>query len=119
MDDVVNLPGLAKPQDALKKPRKPRPSEIAAKAAKTKKKTRKTAKPKAKKKSKPAKVKRPKVVKTKREPGKPKVRPAAIARSERLDFRLTRAEKIKVLAVSKKTRRTITSLFLEAIEKIK
>ena len=50
---------------------------------------------------------------------KPKKRKAdAVARSERLDMRLTKAEKAKVVARAKKTRRTVTSLVIEAIEKI-
>jgi hypothetical protein len=42
-----------------------------------------------------------------------------VARSERLDMRLTKAEKTKIIAKAKKTRRTVTSLVIEAIEKIK
>jgi hypothetical protein len=41
------------------------------------------------------------------------------ARTERLDMRLTKAQKAKIEAKSKKTRRTVTSLVIEAIEKIR
>lgn len=41
------------------------------------------------------------------------------ARNERLDMRLTKAEKARVVAKAKKLRRTITSVVLEAVEKIK
>ena len=50
---------------------------------------------------------------------KPKPSPFFCARSERLDMRLTKAEKAKIIAKAKKTRRTVTSLVIEAIEKIK
>ena len=50
---------------------------------------------------------------------KPKAKVSAATRSERLDMRLTKAEKAKVVAKAKKTRRTVTSLVIEAIEKIK
>lgn len=56
------------------------------------------------KKRKPAKVRKPK---------------AGTARPERLDMRLTKAEKAKINAKAKKTRRTVTSLVIEAIEKIR
>jgi hypothetical protein len=68
-----------------------------------------TPKPKRKKAAKPAK-KAKKAAKAKS---------AACVRSERLDMRLTRAEKVRVHAKAKKLRRTITSVVLEAIEKIK
>jgi hypothetical protein len=93
------------------------------------KKPKKRAKPKAKKKAKrpakpktKAKAKKRKVVKAK---SKKKTTQratklnAAIARPERLDMRLTKAQKAKVYAKAKKTRRTITSLVIEAIEKIR
>ena len=74
---------------------------------------------------------KPKVVKPKKTTRKPKlkVKPkskanakpkaSAVVRSERLDMRLTKAEKAKILARAKKTRRTVTSLVIEAIEKIR
>lgn len=43
----------------------------------------------------------------------------AVVRSERLDMRLTKPEKAKIIAKAKKTRRTVTSLVIEAIEKIR
>ena len=64
-------------------------------------------------------IKKKKVVKTKRKPGKPKVKPAATARPARLDLRLTVAEKAKLMAKAKKSRRTVTSVVLEMIEKLK
>lgn len=76
-------------------------------------KAKKRAKPKAKKKAKqPAKAKKRKVVKS-----KPKK--VAGVRTERLDMRLTKAQKAKIDAKAKKTRRTVTSLVIEAIEKIR
>lgn len=115
MDALTNPEGpgidpLAKPKAVkpkVKKPAKAKPRK-ASKPAKSKKKAVKKA----------AKVKRPKV-KTKRKPGKPKVKPAPNARSMRLDMRLTKAEKAKVIARAKKLRRTVTSIIIEAIEKIK
>lgn len=41
------------------------------------------------------------------------------ARSERLDMRLTKAQKAKIDAKAKKTKRTVTSLVTEAIDKIR
>lgn len=98
---------------------------------------KKAAKPKAKKaKRKPAKkavkATRPKATaKVKRKPAK-KVKHSKVKRlknvkrkatvperSERLDMRLTKAEKAKVNAKAKKLRRTVTSIVIEAIEKIK
>lgn len=73
----------------------------AKKAKKTAKKARKVTKTKAKK-----SAKRPKVM-------------AAVARSERLDLRLSKPEKAKVTAKAQKLRRTVTSIVIEAIEKIK
>ncbi len=77
-----------------------------------------------KSKKRPAKSKAKKT--TKRKAAKPKKksakRPAkskAIVRSERLDMRLTKAEKTRINAKAKKTRRTVTSLVIEAIEKIR
>lgn len=97
-----------------KVPRKPRPSELAAKAKK--------AKPKAKKKpaKKAAKAKRPKAKLAKRKPGKAKPKVSAgVVRTERLDLRLLPKEKAKLLAKAKTTRRTVTSVVQEMIEKLK
>jgi hypothetical protein len=69
-----------------------------------------------------AKAKPKPKVKAKRKPKKKAVRKpkaGAVVRSERLDMRLTKAEKAKINARAKKTRRTVTSLVIEAIEKIK
>jgi len=54
-----------------------------------------------------------------RKPKAKKRKADTVARSERLDMRLTKAEKTKIIAKAKKTRRTVTSLVIEAIEKIK
>ena len=94
-----------------KAPRKPRPSEIAAKkakAAKKKKPAAKKTKPKAKPKAKrkPAKSKR-------KAPG------PGVIRTERLDLRLTKQEKAKIMAWSRKTKRTVTSVIMEAVHKVK
>lgn len=119
--------------DTPKVPRKPRPSEIAAKKAKAAKK-KKPAKRKAKKsaKRKPsakAGVRKGarKVLKARaaaRKPAKRKAKKSAkastgVIRTQRLDIRLTKGEKVKVLAKAKKLRRTLTSLVIEAIEKLR
>lgn len=52
---------------------------------------------------------------------KPKAKKAAavVTRPERLDLRLTKGEKAKLAAKAKATRRTITSVVQELIEKMK
>ena len=108
---------------AKKPPRKPRPSEIAAKKAKAAK--SKKAKPakKAVKKSgakKKAKARKPK--KTARSARKRVLKAAKAAgpyRCLRLDMRITRADKARVKAKAKALKRTITSIVLEAVAKIK
>lgn len=77
-----------------------------------KSKGKKPSKPKPKKKTKPAKSKTKKT--PKRNPW-----PIPVVRSERLDMRLSKAEKAKINAKAKKTKRTVTSLVLEAIGKIR
>lgn len=72
-------------------------------AAKRKPAPKKTAKPKAKKAAKP----------------KAKKAAAVVTRPERLDLRLTKGEKAKLSAKAKATRRTITSVVQELIEKMK
>lgn len=94
----------------LKEPRKPRPSEIAAKKAKAAK--LKAKKKPAKKKTKPKVAKR----KTKAKARKPA---AVVARPARIDLRLTKTEKAKLTAKAKATRRTITSVVAELIEKMR
>jgi hypothetical protein len=93
----------------------------------------KKSKPKAKKRPKPkkkakqsAKAKKPKVGAgtKKRKVVKSKFKKAVHklngdARTERLDMRLTKVQKAKIDAKAKKTRRTVTSLVIEAIEKIR
>jgi hypothetical protein len=99
--------------------------------AKSKPEAKKRPKPKKKAKQ-PAKAKKPKatagtkkrkVVKSKPKKTAPrravKYKLNGDARSERLDMRLTKAQKAKIDAKAKKTRRTVTSLVIEAIEKIR
>lgn len=95
-------PATAAGPAVKKPPRKPRPSEIAAKKAKA---AKKKTKPKAKR-SKPAK-------------GKKKAPGPGVIRTERLDLRLTKQEKAKIMARSRKTKRTVTSVVMEAIHKVK
>lgn len=90
------------PPPVKKKPRKPRPSEIAAKKAKAKKKAVKKSKPKAK-----------------RKPGKPKSPKTSAAVYERLDLRVSRKLKLKLMAKVKSSRRTITSIISELLEKMR
>lgn len=111
MDDLSAPQPSGSELEPAKKPRKPRPSEIAAK--KEKKAAKKPAKPKKAKKPAPKK-------KAAKKSKRPKVKTmAAVARSERLDMRLTKGEKSKVHAKAQKLRRTVTSIVIEAIEKIK
>lgn len=114
ISESVILADTARPMK--KPPRKPRPSEIAAKKAREK----------LKKKAKAAKfkkaVRKKKVVKKPTRPKKkvkrkPKSRPVVV--THRLDIRMTKAQRTKIETKAKKLRRTITSLVLEAIEKIK
>lgn len=72
----------------------------------SKPKKRKAAKPKKKVKFKPKKRKAKKSA------------PVAV-RTERLDMRLTKAQKAKIDAKAKKTKRTVTSIVYEAIDKIR
>lgn len=92
-------------------------SKAAKKAFPAKPKVVKPAKPKAKKKAvKPAKKAKP----AKKTVKKSKAKPAStVVRSERLDMRLSKGEKAKLVAKAKKLRRTVTSIVYEAIEKIK
>jgi hypothetical protein len=112
---IVNRTGLQTMdpvEDTTKPPApaKPKPK----KRAKPKRKAKRPAKPKAKK----TKAKKRKVVKSK--PKKAATHKLnGDARSERLDMRLTKAQKAKIDAKAKKTRRTVTSLVIEAIEKIR
>lgn len=114
------LPSAAKP------PRKPRPSEIAAKktkAAKAKKPKKKTPtkskpKPKAKKPvKKPAKRKSP--AKTKSKAKRKPVKARGPERLERLDMRLSKTEKTKLRGISKRKGIPITEVVWGAIAKLK
>lgn len=102
-------------EPAKKPPRKPRPSEIAAKKAK------------AAKKKKPA-VRKRKPAPKKKKPSKPKAKkaakrgrkvPAGQERSERVDCRLTKAQKAKLMAKARKMKCHATDLIMKAIDKIK
>lgn len=83
-----------------------------------KKRTKPKPKLKKKAKSKTKKVPKRKTAKAKKPARKSKVS-GSVVRSERLDMRLSKAEKAKINAKAKKTRRTVTNLVIEAIEKIK
>lgn len=107
--------------DAPKKkaPRKPRPSEVAAKKAKAAAKKKKSA-PKRKRPApkKKAKAKRPKAArkpakraKTKRKNNRP------LVRVERLDMRITKAEKAWLEKAARKRKLTVTQVVLEVLAK--
>lgn len=88
-------------------------SKAKRKSSKTKTKAkRKPAKPKSKKKPAKAKTKKKAAKKT-------KAKSAGVVRTERLDMRLSKAEKTRITVKANKLRRTVTSLVIEAIEKIK
>ena len=103
------LADLPKPKPAKKKPKAAKPK---AKKAPKKKAAKNKAKPKAKK---------PTTKKKAAPKSKPKAKKAAavVSRPARLDLRLTAAEKAKLVAKAAKLRRTVTSIVLEMIEKIK
>lgn len=86
--------------------------EDPSKPAKPKKRTKPKPKPKPKKRTKPKPKK--KLVKK-----KAAAKHNGDARTERLDMRLTKAQKAKIDAKAKKTKRTVTSLVTEAIDKIR
>lgn len=113
-------------REVAKAPRKPRPSEIAAKKAKAAAKKKKTTKPKKARKivvtarSRRSGVDLRKVfgtAKSKRKASKAKA--AGPERSERIDCRVTKAEKTRIVALAKRKRRSVTSLLYEAVSKIK
>jgi hypothetical protein len=114
-------PEVLKALPKVKAPRKPRPSEVAAKAKKpAPKKKKAAAKPKVRhKKQGPKKLLKRSVAKPKKPKPKAKKAAAVIARPERLDLRLSKKEKAKLVAKAKATRRTVTSVVLEMIEKLK
>lgn len=113
---AADMPPGAKKVTKPKKKKAKRPAKAKKHAKpKTKKKTKRPTKPKTK-----VKTKKRKAVKAKKKTArksKPKV--GAVVRSERLDMRLTKKEKAKIYNKAKKTRRTVTSLVIEAIEKIR
>jgi hypothetical protein len=103
IEDVTKPPEAPKSEPKRAKPKKPAKAKA---KSKSKKKPKKPAKAKAKKR---------KVVKS-----KPKKKATdGPARTERLDMRLTKVQKARIYAKAKKTRRTVTSLVIEAIEKIR
>jgi hypothetical protein len=117
MDDIlVDTNDFIAAIDVPKKtPRKLRPSEIAAKAAKKPKRKKKAA---AKKKFvKTAKRQAP-ARKARRSVPK-KVKKAGGARFERLNFRVTKAEKGKLKACAKAAGGTITDVLIKLIAKLK
>lgn len=112
--DTERPPNGGIPQEAPKPPRKPRPSEIAAKKAKAAAK-RKPA-PKAKKKT----VKAKKAVKRKPAPKKKKAKNARpLVRTERLELRLTKGERAKLMRHAKAAGRTATGVIVGMIAKLK
>lgn len=101
-----------------KPPRKPRPSEIAAKKAKAAAKKKKSApkrkqtapKKKAVKRAKP-KARKPAKRKTKRTNSRP------LVRVERLDMRITKADKAWLAKAARKRKLTVTNLVLAVLAK--
>lgn len=59
------------------------------------------------------KATKPKAKKVAKRPAK------VVVRSERMDLRLSKSEKAAIKAKAKKLRRTLTSLFVEFVEKLK
>ncbi len=107
--EATNIPGTSvEPKPLSMSPDAVR-SRARREAAKNKPKAKVKPKPKAKAKPKPK-------AKSKKKTAR---RSKSVERSERLDMRLTRAEKAKIIAKAKKARRTVTSLVTEAIGKIK
>ena len=97
-------------------PKKPRNKPVKKSKPKTKKKAAKKA-PKAKAKSKPKAKKRPAKKTKAKKPAK--ARTGGPARSERLDMRITKADKARLLAKSRKLGIPVTEVVLAAIAKIK
>jgi hypothetical protein len=91
-----------------KSPRKPRPSELAAKKAKA-----------AKKKKPPAKRSKSKTKRAKPAKGKHKAPGPGVIRTERADLRLTKQEKAKIMTRARKMKQTVTAVVMEAIHKVK
>lgn len=104
---------------AKKAPRKPRPSEIAAKKAKAAKKSKRKPAPKKKVRS----VRWHKAAKKLRKPKARKTKAKAVqwsaARACRMDVRMSKAQKRKLDAKAKAKGRTVTSMILEAVDKLR
>jgi hypothetical protein len=79
----------------------------------------KAKKPAVKKKKAPAKAKAKKTVKKVSKPKVAKKKAVTVTRPCRQDLRLSKAEKAKLTAKAKATRRTVTSIIAELIEKMK
>jgi hypothetical protein len=114
MDTFPSESGYDDP--AAKPPAEPKKARAKAKKPAVKKKPAKKAKKAkaAKKAKKPAKLK-PKAPK---KPAKKASKPAG-ERTERLDLRLGRKDKAKLYAKAKAARRTVTSIVVELIERMK
>lgn len=89
-----------------------------AKRKPAKKAKRLVKKTKAAKKKKVAKANRPAKKAKAKKPAK-KAAGRTVERFERIDMRLSKPEKARVVAKAKKLRRTITSVVLEAVQKIR
>lgn len=106
-----------------KAPRKPRPSEVAAKKAKAAAKKKKNAPkrkrpaPKKKAKAKRAKPKARKVKPAARKAKKAKLKNRPLVRVERLDMRISKAEKAWLEKASRKRGVTITEVVLDVLAK--
>ena len=105
-----------------KPPRKPRPSELRKKAEREAAKAAATAKPKKKAAKKPAKRKPAKKAskpKTKAKPAKKRGGNRPLVRTERLDMRLSKAEKAKLSKHAKAKGVPITSFVVTMIARLK
>lgn len=119
MEDVQT----AEAPPVVKAPRKPRPSELAAKAAKAA--GKKAVKPKAK----PAKKKAKKatragaVVRKAKKAAKGKTKSKAparkLVRTARLDLRCTPSERALAIGLAKKKDTTVTDLVMQVLRKMK
>lgn len=119
--------------DGVTVPDTPATKKRKAKVAKRSKPKAKKTKPKAKRKpAKKVKAKRPKAAKSKakkskpkktakRKPAKKKTRKGVkpLVRTERIDMRVTKAQKARVYAKAKRLKRTYTSVVLEAIDSVR
>lgn len=113
MEDVQT----AEAPPVVKAPRKPRPSELAAKVAKAAgKKAVKPAKKKAAPKRKPVKKAVKKAAKGKT---KSKAPARKLVRTARLDLRCTPSERALAIGLAKKKDTTVTDLVMQVLRKMK